>query len=67
MAAIVEKRAVAPDLVRGRVGEFAAHAPRPTSANPMQWIGPSLHPDAVTKIRPRNESGATGEFLKVSE
>ena len=35
----INLRAVAPDLVRGQSGEFAEHALRPLSANPMQWIG----------------------------
>jgi hypothetical protein len=31
---------VAPDLVRGRCGEFAAHAPRLANAKPMQRLCP---------------------------
>ena len=45
MGAMVEKKIVAPDLVRG----------------------PSLHPVAVTKIRPRTKSGATVEMQKVTQ
>ena len=33
---------VAPDLVRGRGGESAEHALRPTSAKPVHWLGPIL-------------------------
>ena len=45
-----------PGVGRGRAGEFAAHAPCPASANPLQRIGPSLftsaqQPDLGTGLR----------------